>query len=287
MVERRIKIIVNGKEREASERYVVSSEKPVMVEQRSSSPSKLPRHYNQKLKQVWISAFFALGIGLTFGLIMLSLFTGEHSTIEQAKGKVTDNEVKTAQETDFDLTVSIIQGGAFQTLKSAHKIKDQILKDGYAAIVDETEQPYRLYMGIGTKKEHLQTLLSEYDAYGQETYVKNLDIIPSETLTETEKQLLVEGKDLLLAFIMDTERLLNGQSINDRELLTKKMLAWKSKVEREWKGSEKINDFVHALQETDRAIQAYIDDKKAKQLWAMENNVLQAFLLYKHFVNEN
>lgn len=286
MVERRIKIIVNGKEREAGERYAISCEKPAVTQQRPSSPPKRKRRFQQNFKQVWISAFFALGIGLTFGLIMLSLFTGEHSIVEQAQGKVTDNDLQTSEDADLNFTVTIIQGGAFQTLESANSIKDQILKDGYAAIVDETEKPYRLYMGIGTKKEHLQTILSEFDSYGQDTYVKNLDIIPSETLTESDKQLLVEGKDLLLAFIMDTERLLNGQSIDDRELLTKKMLAWKSKVEREWSGSEKINDFIHALQETDRAIQAYIDNKKAKQLWTMENTVLQAFLLYKKLVNE-
>lgn len=287
MVERRIKVIVNGKERKASEQYVFSSEKPVVIEQRSSSPSKIPRHSKKKLNQVWISAIFALGIGLTFGLIMLTLFTGEHSIIEQAQGKEKDNDLQKSEEADLNFAVTIIQGGAFQTSETANKIKDKILKDGYAAIVDKTEKPYRLYLGIGTKKEHLQTLLSEYDSYGQETYVKNLDIIPSETLTDTEKQLLVEGKDLLLAFIMDTERLLNGQNIDNRELLTKKMLAWKSKVENEWNGSEKIKDFVHILQETDRAIQAYMDDNKEKQLWTMENNVLQAFMLYKNLVNAN
>lgn len=290
MVERRIKIVVNGKQREASERYVVQKayrEEPFFTEQRPSSPPKLKQRYQRKFKQMWISALIALGIGAAFGLIMLSLFTGEHSIIEQAQGKGTDNDVEASEAMDVNLSVSIIQGGAFQTLESANNIKNQILKDGYAAVVDETEQPYRLYLGIGTKKDHLQKLLSEYETNGQETYVKTLDIIPSETLTETEKQLLVEGKDLLLAFIMDTERLLNGQNINDREMLTKKLLAWKSKVENEWNGNETISEFVQALQEADRSIQAYIDEKKEKQLWTMENNVLHAFLLYKNLVSEN
>lgn len=292
MVERQIKIIVNGKEREASKRnVVVNNDEPIMVKQRLSSPLKPKkhkyRHFNKKLKQVWVSALVALGIGATFGLIMLSLFTGEHSIIDKAEGKVTNNAAKVSDETTLELSVSLIQGGAYQTLQSASNIKDQIIKDGYAAIVDENEEPYRLYMGIGTKKEHLQTLISEYETYGQETYVKRIDIVPNEKFTDEEKQLLAEGKDLLLAFIMDTERLLNGQSIQDREVLSKKLLAWKSEIESKWSENEEVINFVHALQETDRAIQAYIDEKKAKQLWTMENSLLHAFLFYKNIVSEN
>src|SRR5690606_338668 len=120
MVERRIKIIVNGKEREASERYIVQKayrEEPFFTEQRPSSPPKLKQRYQRKFKQMWISALIALGIGAAFGLIMLSLFTGEHSIIEQAQGKGTDNDVEASEAMDVNLSVSIIQGGAFQTLE--------------------------------------------------------------------------------------------------------------------------------------------------------------------------
>lgn len=302
-----IRIIVNGKERNASRlaqnsythlKHIKSDTDYSFEEQKKRLPSndfkkkrKQKSHVTKKasnaaLKRVWISALSALCIGSTFGFFMLSIFTSEQSAIENVQGKESEIEqtAPASEDQELSLTVSVIQGGAFETAESANTAKEGFVQDGYAAIVDKEEKPYRLYIGIGTKKEHLNKLISDYDSYGQETYVKEIVVTPNEDISKEDKQTLFEGKQLLLAFMMDTERLFNGQEIKDRELLTEKLTNWRTGVE-ESQDDKGKHDFASSLQKTDQAIQDYMNDNSMEKLWEAENHILQAFMLYKQIVS--
>lgn len=302
--EKKITVVVNGKKREAS-----SSSKDMgdieIFDASGGFGEQQPRrriphaHFKKKkkkkqrffpkkrsspvLKQVWASALTALGIGAAFGFLMLSMFTGEQSVIDNAQGKETEaGETAAASvEDSLEIAVSLIQGGAFKTIESANQAKDAFIQDGYAAVVDESEQPYRLYIGIGTKKDHLQTLISEYESSGKDIYVKKYEALANESMPEEEKQLLIEGKQLLLAFIMDTERLFNDQDIKDRAALSKKLAEWKAEIEQK---DREIAEFAHQLQQTDDAIQSYLNENEKKHFWEAEQFIMEAFLLYQKMV---
>lgn len=39
-------------------------------------------------------------------------------------------------------TISLIQGGAFETIESANEARGSLRNDGYAAVIDESEQAH-------------------------------------------------------------------------------------------------------------------------------------------------
>lgn len=313
--DKKITIVINGKERDVHHRYASSDNENIIdtndwyVEHQVKHPrfrdhrlrrsyfkkntqkksSRFPKKRNNTvIKQVWVSALTALGIGATFGFLMLALFTGEESVLDNAQGKEAQvNEVASlpVEEETLELAISLIQGGAFETIESANQAKEHFINGGYAAVVDETEQPYRLYIGLGTNKAHLQPLISAYEADGEDTYVKDLSVIPREEITEEEIQTLIEGKHLLLAFMMDIKRLFNEQAIEDHDTLSEKLFEWKAELEHKEDVNQKQIDFAHTLQQTDGAIQAYVDEKRREHLWEAEQFILEAFLLYKKIIS--
>mgnify|MGYP001228263577 CR=1 FL=1 len=302
--EKKIIVVINGKEREIqywndASTYDNQQESydpiPDKIQNRSlhsfkkkrkkKSPVIAKKRKHIRVKQICISALSALGIGATFGFIMLTMFTGEQSIIDHAQGKETETtEVETSMtgEENLEIEVSVIQGGAFESMESATKAKETIQAAGYAAVVDDSEEPYRLYIGIGTKKEHLHPLISEYAANGDDIYAKELTIHPRGEMEEHE--LLIEGKQLLLAFMMDTERLFNEQTIDDRDTLSAKLSEWKAEVEREANENEAILDFAQSLQKTDDAIQTYLEKNHAEELWEAEQWMMEAFIRYKQII---
>ncbi len=305
---RQIKIIVNGREQtvrryELNKQYFTqhSEDEELHSSERQSNYVKKRPNKRKKsrgkhrvtkkatfrnLKPIWLSALSAIVIGSTFGLSMLSMFAGEDSIIENAEGKseINSDDSSTKTEKELDLRVQVIQAGAFETKESAEAAAEQIRAKGLPVIIDNDEKHFRLYIGIGLNKEHLQAMMNEIEEKGVETYVKDIDIIAQDDLTKEEDR-LYEGTQLLQAYIMDSERIFNKQKIEEQKKLSDKLATWKKDFDTKAVDDETKLAFAQSLLDADGAIKAFLNNDDQDQLWEAEKHLLQAFLLYKQIVS--
>lgn len=305
---RQIKVIVNGREQtvrryewnkhyftqhrennesHASERQF-NYKKLLNKRKKSKGKHRIPKKNNLKnLKPIWLSALSAIVIGSTFGLSMLSMFAGEDSIIENAEGKseASSHANSTQTEKELDLNVHVVQAGAFETKEASEAAAEQIRAKGFPVIIDDDGKHFRLYIGVGLNKEHLQAMMNEFAEKGVETYVKNINIKATDDLSKEEKDHLYEGIQLFQAYMMDSERIFNKQKLEKQETLSEKLVTWKKDFDTKAKDKEEKLAFAQSLQEADEAIKAYINNEEQAQLWKAEKHLLQAFLLYKRIVS--
>ncbi|PWA10706.1 hypothetical protein DCC39_10460 [Pueribacillus theae] len=302
---RQITIVINGKEQieriEDTEhhhnRFIeeVTPEQSYPIENSQTPVSKKKRKWLREskkklapIKKVWLSAVTALFIGSTFGMLMLMMFTGENSGIENVEGQAMKPELRTAASptsaSNLNLKLYVIQGGAFETKGSAEKFSNALIKKGYAAVIDETEKPFRMYIAIGTSDGKIEALAAEFEKIDQETYTKEIEALSSaEFDKEKTVQFIEEGKQLLIDLIKNKEALFDGQlKGSSQKKTTEKLKKWKEKWERANK-DDITSGFADELLQADEAITAALNENK-KTGWKAEQHLITAFIEYRKIV---
>lgn len=302
---RQITIVINGKEQieriEDTEHHYnrfieeVTPEQTYPIKKSQTPVSKKKRKWLQEskkklapIKKVWLSAVTALFIGSTFGMLMLMMFTGENSVIENVEGQAMKPELQTATSStspsNLNLKLHVIQGGAFETKESAETFSNALIKKGYAAVIDEAEKPFRMYIGLGTSKGKIEDLAAEFEKIDQETYTKEIETLSSaEFDKEKTVQYIEEGKQLLVDLIKNKEALFDGKlKGSSQKKTTAKLEKWKEKWERENK-DDIASGFLDALLQADQAIASALNENK-KTSWEAEQHLITAFIEYRKIV---
>lgn len=252
---------------------------------------RLPFRHMQHplLKKMWVSIVSAVFIGTSFGMMILMMFAGDHvqSQDNAFEGQAVPTEVEEdGEEVDLALDVELIQGGAFETLEGAKRAVEMLRANDFAAVIDETAEPFRLYVGLSENREGAERLVKLYEKSSEESYLKTVSLQPAADLEQEAGEILSEGKEAMLALISDATSIINEQERSSEGY--DRYQAWQQKVEseRESEGDNRalVETFRTHLHEAAQAIETYQETDEENMLWQAEQRLLNAFLEYKQLI---
>jgi stage II sporulation protein B len=174
----------------------------------SKSKSKLPPFLNKVNKSeqskkgmftpIFLSIFFAVLVGTTFGLTMLKMVPPEQVTVGEQPVVGTEQKEETpiaAGTVELalpSLSGSVVQESVYTSQESAEQIKNSLKERGIPAEVFSVDGKFALFIGVAQNVEAAKVMGQAYKASGTDTFTKEF-IIEEKTvsnLKEEEKKLL-------------------------------------------------------------------------------------------------
>lgn len=161
-----------------------------------------------RLKPMLLASGSAVMIGMILGFFMLNMFTqfgnssqqqGSHidaiGLVENQEDTDEDglqiNEVQTVSTTIEAFRGFVLQAGVFSTKENAELGAASYHEHGFSTLIWERDQQFFLFSGIAQSQEQAKGLVSDYEAYGLEVFVKEW------TTPDITIQLTSEEKDWL------------------------------------------------------------------------------------------
>ncbi|UCZ52092.1 hypothetical protein LGQ02_14720 [Bacillus shivajii] len=137
---------------------------------------------------VVISVISAIIVGGAFGMMLLSLFTGESSSPSVSEGEQSLNgsaveEPQTsvpsfvAENGVPAVDIHLVQAGAFSTSEKGNEMRETLQSDGVPSVLTENHDPHFLFIGVGKNREAATALSEFYGEAGVETYVKPYAVV--------------------------------------------------------------------------------------------------------------
>ncbi|WP_416151355.1 hypothetical protein ACM26V_10445 [Salipaludibacillus sp. HK11] len=173
---------------------------PFWDDGRSERSPKLPPSKRKNNKQSWdkfsldyfknkvfLSVSAAILVGGAFGMMLLSLFTGNDTTVGQDQA-VTSNEIGISDSAVgvangqspsnlSSLDAHVVQAGAFSTIEKGEEMATLIKEKGFPSLLFENDGTHFLFVGMGLAREEAEVLANHIEDQGQETYVKPFEIL--------------------------------------------------------------------------------------------------------------
>ncbi|MBP2240586.1 stage II sporulation protein B [Cytobacillus eiseniae] len=137
------------------------------------------KNRNGMLTSVFITVFFAILLGTSFGLLLLKLVTTENP-VENELPVVADPVVEEpVNQTDGEETLTlealstfIVQGGVFSTKESAEGMKETTIQLGAPAQVIESNGQFILYLSVADRIEYAKEIGEKLKSQGLEVFAK-------------------------------------------------------------------------------------------------------------------
>ncbi|QED48793.1 SPOR domain-containing protein [Cytobacillus dafuensis] len=153
---------------------------------------------NGLLTSVFITVFFAILLGTSFGIIMLKLVKTENTTETELPviAEPAPEEKEEGSETVFikPLSTFVIQGGVFSTVESAKQVQEDYIQKGIPSQIIEMNEQAVLYLSVANSIEDAKEL-------GQQLKGKDIEVF-AKPVTFEEKSingLLPEEKKFIEA----------------------------------------------------------------------------------------
>lgn len=246
------------------------------------------------LKKVWLSVVSAILIGTTLGILILMMFSGEHIFPQDAVGKSQPDEsspvATSLDNTDLTLSLYVIQGGAFETTETAETVANDLREKGFAAAIDPLDEPVRMYVGLGTSKERLKPIATEYEKEAEESYIKELTIEPTQTVDDSTSHILTSGQQYLLRLITEVEALFHGSSnaqLSNASDAHRK--TWQQALEQlddQLKDSQEFSTFTEGLERSFASLSTLRENDNSPEFWKVQQLLLDSLLAYQKLVND-
>jgi len=184
------KIVDFNKRRQAIE----ESRAPFWDDGKSGRSPKLPPSNRKKKKpvqtfdffknQLFLSIISAILVGGAFGMMLLSLFTGNDTSSGQIESEIADGtSVVDMGEGNDSLGASlsphnfhIVQAGAFSTVEVGDEMANVLKAKGFPARLWEEDGTHYLFVGMALDREGADVLAKRIGESGHETYVKPFEI---------------------------------------------------------------------------------------------------------------
>jgi stage II sporulation protein B len=281
---------------------------PIMIDDRQGDEplpvkgdkkhSRIPKQKRMSFttfpKKILYAILAAITIGLIFGLFMLMLFTQTNIFSENVeKSKQSESIPTTNMNVDslnLDLTIFVVQGGAFSSEDKGRDIVNEVIKKGYAAVLDTSEEPIRMFIGITSSQQAASLMSSLYNQNGQDTYQKQLKISSEANYTSEQTAGLASGKQLLeKMFNMTAYQITQAQPFDEKEWqgIKGQFQEWEQQLKGitfENNKVEEIEQFKGTLKEAVVSFHAYEANKETKELWKTEQLLLDTFISYKNLL---
>lgn len=135
---------------------------------------------NGMLSSVFLTVFFAILLGTSFGLLLLKLVITENEmvvdqpvTAEPAPEKTEDTPAGGTETITLEpLSTFVVQGGVFSNKEAADQIKDEAVQLGAPAQVVEMNGQAILYVSVADSIEHAKEIGAQLKNKGIEVFAK-------------------------------------------------------------------------------------------------------------------
>lgn len=302
---------------------------------RGSRPSLFSRLKGSS--KVIFVAGAAIGVGLLLGMMVLSIFSNLDQDVptqipsgsnnnpqqhgqETSPTNTTNRDVGTTSDEDTPLIIPsgnvedgtiqlssrsyfVVQAGVFSDLDAAREVKQLHVSDGWAGLLLEGSEPYRLYTGISMTKEDAKLIGRYYQEHGIEVYVKeHLTPNLSEAKIEADENslrlfpvFLIKGDQLLAKLgeisakgIMNEEYQLSLAEWNEVKELHRVYLQEGQLVFATWTENEKSFGEQMMFQMTSgvNALEEFRNQNHVTYLWQVQQSALQYVNQYEQMIEK-
>ncbi|MCT8137513.1 hypothetical protein H1D32_07000 [Anaerobacillus sp. CMMVII] len=274
---------------------------PYWDDGKSDTSPKLPHIKRKKRRRFDIKSlplgiigivFSAIIVGLSFGFMMITIFTGDKTDQIVAQPTVvgtspTEAPVSVTPGQIPILGVEVVQGGAYTVIEKGNEKVNEIQADGYAATLTTSTEPAFLFIGIGLDREQASIIGDVYKDKGQEIYLKPY-AITSNGMVENQNQaiFLETAIDLYQQLtLLSVNGLANGGTLLTEETLSELSTKHEKLTTTPFEGNEtqeqKVLVFQNAITNAYEKMQAYANSKDATELWKIQQFLLNGLVAYE------
>ncbi|WP_156942354.1 hypothetical protein [Alkalihalobacterium bogoriense] len=273
---------------------------PKLPFKRKKKKPKKPFQFSLKSfpLSIVLAGISAVVVGVSFGLVILTIFTGESEATGDPNGQAvpTVAEVVAEGKNLPDLTVEIVQGGAFSTIEKGEEIVDRLKDRGHAAVLIESSDPHYMFIGVAQDKEYANGLSQLYQQEGQDTYVKPFAVLGGKVDAGNEDTgvFFQDGMAIYNELMLVSIRSLAG----DKEIITDKSLEIVVSEHQKWTDSKgqaldglseeskaEAERYVSAITEGVETLQSIDEDFEENKFWHIQQSLLDATLAYDSFID--
>jgi stage II sporulation protein B len=179
---------------------------------------------NGMLSSVFLTVFFAILLGTSFGLLLLKLvITENEAAVEQpviakpAPEKTEDAPAGGKETAALEpLSTFIVQGGVFSNKEAAEQMKDEAIQLGASAQVVEINGQFILYLSAADSIEHAKAMGVQLKTKGMEVFAKPItfDGKSLEGLQAEEKKVMEAAGAIYQSLAAGASEAAAGQTIS-------------------------------------------------------------------------
>ncbi|WP_368503654.1 hypothetical protein AB3N04_15940 [Alkalihalophilus sp. As8PL] len=239
----------------------------------------------------------AIIVGVSFGLVVLNVFTGGGESAGNAPQEATTGAIPTFQSTSSampSLAVEVIQGGAFSTVEKGKEMAEQFQASGLAAVLTDTTDPIYLFVGLGAERAEASSLAAVVEAQGQDTYLKTYQVSGAE-VTNASEAAIEWYSDSLTTFYgmlkLTTDGLAKGGGVSVEQVEHIKQQLGELQQKRESAIAEVPESAQPStllmgseLDGASKHIASYVDTQDTKELWKAQQSLLRVLVAYEQVV---
>jgi stage II sporulation protein B len=123
-----------------------------------------------------VAIFSAIVVGLGFGTVILTVFTGNNVSVGDSEEVVAIEPTETPTVSEEGglptLNLEIVQGGAFKEMAKGEEVAARIQEQGLASTLTQGTDPIYMFIGAGGDRAQANKIGQLYESYGQDTYLK-------------------------------------------------------------------------------------------------------------------
>jgi stage II sporulation protein B len=256
----------------------------------TSFSSNSMKKNGRPLGSIFVSATFAILIGLTIGIFMLKMVTEPSkkvatvpTVVEETGGTETTTTTtgKTTTAVIEQLTAYVIQGGVFSSKDGAKATADQITEKGIPSQLVEMSGKQYLFLGVADTIEMAKTLGNQYKENGvKEVFAKPLLVDEKKVadVSEKEKAFLEGTPTIYQALSIVTSGAMVTKSIPEES--TKTLTALGEQLKVSGLKNENVKKLHAELAGADAKIKDFQKSKDEKSLSAAQQHLLNFLSVY-------
>ena len=242
------------------------------------------------LGSIFVSATFAILIGLTIGIFMLKMVTEPSKKVATVPavveetggtGTTTTTTGKTTTAVIEQLTAYVIQGGVFSSKDGAKATADQITEKGIPSQLVEMSGKQYLFLGVADTIEMAKSLGTQYKEHGvEEVFAKPLLVDEKKVadVSEKEKAFLEGAPTIYQALSIVTSSAMVTKSIPEES--TKTLTALGEQLKVSGLKNENVKKLHAELVDADAKIKEFQKSKDEKNLSAAQQHLLNFLSVY-------
>ncbi|WLR50080.1 SPOR domain-containing protein [Bacillus tianshenii] len=242
------------------------------------------------LRKMLIPAI-AILVGLGLGLSVLSFMTSENGGFvkQQAAQPAQEEAVKasapasvaTTQKTTAipELSLYMVQGGAFSTEKSAEKMAETFQAKGQPAVVFTDASPMLLFVGAAMNEAEAKALGQKIKDGGADVYVKAFTVSGSEE-ANVAKEDVTAIHDTFTSFITLSSNVLTSETVSSEEIKQASALLEK------WKDNAQKYPFYKNVQSASTYLEKFAKQQSPYDAYAAQQELIQGIKSYEKWVAE-
>lgn len=258
------------------------------------------RSFDFLKSQLFLSVMSAILVGGAFGLMLLSLFTGNEVSLGQNQSG-TSNETfvvdTTADEgsesptsTISPLDLHLVQGGAFSTVEKGNEMADIFQNNGLPAVLLEEQGTHYLFVGMALDKEGANAIASKIEDSGHETYVKPFAVTADRVEVDQDLQTFL-SKGIVwmeLASNIAVNDITKGPPSEDKmAVLFDAGQAWLESYDDLSVSDDDIESLSSEWMKESQSVMAVYSSNvsSADFAWEMQESLLNGMLIYKDLIS--